>query len=193
MAYCSNCGAKVEGKFCANCGTAKEVEKHTSSSANNYKSPYVTEISAKASRQPAYNPGADAANYSMKWHKFMIYFWLWFCAVVDFINGVNFIQISEYSSLFGLTGIVFIATAVYGIYVRFRLAKLKTDGPKKLLYYYYASMGSYALTFIAYLSINLSFEVIFTEILNPLYLVMMVGVLVYCKRYYDVRQDLFIH
>ena len=113
MAYCSNCGAKVEGKFCANCGTPVEVEKHTSSSANNYKSPYVMETSSKASSQPPYNPGADVANYSMKWHRFMIYFWLWLCAAIDFIDGVSFIQISEYSAFFGLTGIVFIATAVF--------------------------------------------------------------------------------
>lgn len=41
-------GAKAEGKYCSVCGTPIEVEKHTSSSANNYKSPYVMEISSKA-------------------------------------------------------------------------------------------------------------------------------------------------
>lgn len=193
MAYCSNCGAKAEGKYCSVCGTPIEVEKHTSSSANNYKSPYVMEISSKASGQPAYNPGADVANYPMKWHKFMIYFWLWFCAVVDFINGVNFIQISEYSALFGLSGVALIATAVYGIYARFRLAKFKEDGPKQLLYYYYVSIGSYVLMFVFFMSMGMSIDVIFTEVLNPYFLLTIIGALVYCKRYYGVRQNLFIH
>ena len=191
MAYCSNCGAKAEGKYCSVCGTPIEVEKHTSSSANNYKSPYVMEISSKASGQPAYNPGADVANYRMKWHKFMIYFLLWLGGICYILFGMLGI-LSEISGLFSLVGIATIALGVYAIYVRFQLAKFKTDAPKKLFYFYYAGLGIGLLEFVCLMSLGLSIEDVFSGY-TPLSWIWTILFLVCNKRYYGVRQDLFIH
>lgn len=47
--------------------------------------------------------------------------------------------------------------------------------------------------FVFFMSMGMSIDVIFTEVLNPYFLLTIIGALVYCKRYYGVRQNLFIY
>ncbi len=89
---------------------------------------------------------------SMNWHKFLIYFALWFGALTAVVNGVQLLTGSQYGTeqeaaqvyayfdgLKGVDtvfGILLIATAVYLIYTRFQLAGLKQGAPNKLLIAY---------------------------------------------------------
>ena len=78
MSFCSNCGAQLENEnaqFCTNCG-AKIGETAVESAP-------VSQVSA-----PVAEP---TAQFGMKWYKFLIYFALFLGAVVNFINGVNYL------------------------------------------------------------------------------------------------------
>ncbi len=83
----------------------------------------------------------------MKWHKFLIYFWLWAIAVLLVLGGISFIAGKVYGEIgdriyqaFPVMrfvdiayGLVLIAAAVYMIYTRFQLAGFRKGAPQKLL------------------------------------------------------------
>jgi len=89
--------------------------------------------------------------FSMKWHKFLIYFATWAAAVVSLINAFLFFSGSiegEYAQqIYALwpamkavhlaLGVISLGIAVLAIVTRFALAGYKANGPK-LLYIMYA-------------------------------------------------------
>ncbi len=80
----------------------------------------------------------------MKWHKFLIYFSLWFSSIVNLLIGTAYFLYlfsdsfnryiySEGELLFA--GISSVFCAVYAIIVRFKLANYRRSGPRHLLAY----------------------------------------------------------
>ena len=92
---------------------------------------------------------------SMKWHKFLIYFSLWFSAVVAALNAFSLLTGSRYGSqdvmdafythyqglksVDTVFGILLFALAGYLIYTRFQLAGFKPGAPNKLTVTYVLS------------------------------------------------------
>ena len=85
----------------------------------------------------------------LKWHKFLIYVALWLTALSCIIGGARiillgltehadnpFLQHPAIKTLNVVYGVIFIAYAVYNIYVRYQLARFRKDAPKKLLLTY---------------------------------------------------------
>ncbi len=92
-------------------------------------------------------------DYSMKWHKFLIYFALWLSAVLNIVSAFGYFTGSAYnasgasasrvySTFPGLKGvdifmgICLLAIGVMALVTRFALAGYKQNGPKMLLILY---------------------------------------------------------
>lgn len=135
MKYCSKCGTRFNGgdSFCQNCGAPESA----------------------AWSKP------ETPIYSMKWYKFLIYFLLFFTAVIDITYGINYISggIYELQSKFKVTadsvyrtfgmglkitdviyGVALIGLGIFAILTRRDLKKFKSSGPKKLITLYVSSL-----------------------------------------------------
>ena len=134
MKFCSKCGAEMSDDtlFCQTCGTA--------AGAGQEVVPVVSGL-AEASQ--------GTTEYPMKWFKFLIYFALFAGAVLNLVNGINYITggvwvaatdglLSAeivYAMFEGLQvldmvyGILLVAFAGWQIYTRFCLAGFKKNGP----------------------------------------------------------------
>lgn len=135
MKYCSNCGTRFNDgdSFCQNCGAPESA----------------------AWSKP------ETPIYSMKWYKFLIYFLLFFTAVIDITYGINYISggIYELQSKFKVTadgvyrtfgmglkitdviyGVALIGLGIFAILTRRDLKKFKSSGPKKLITLYVSSL-----------------------------------------------------
>ena len=167
--------------------------------------------------QTNYTPGWDAGGQNsfqqpqlpMKWHKFLIYFWLWLQALVcvgsagQVMSGLIFgsQEIGEqvfqtYASMKPLCtaiGVAYLILAVYVIYTRFQLARLKSGAPGKLL-----------LIFVFSLVLNLAFiigaaavsGVAITDLMDSQFagsVAMIIVMLLANKNYYDKRAHLFVN
>lgn len=127
--YCENCGNQIldETKPCSSCGQMPEKRYDD-------------------------GEGPKLVDYPMKWFKFLIYFSLFFGAVVNLINSFPYFTGTMYGENMYLVymiypaqkavdvtfGIIMIALAIYQIVTRFALARYKACGPK-MLYILYAS------------------------------------------------------
>ena len=121
--FCSKCGAKVKSgtKTCPECG------------------------SKIVNSQPSY------IEHTMLWHKFLIYFVLWFGAAVNLANGIAYfyaaksmstmlinpvVNIHHMQILDVVMGVVLILQAAFAIYTRFQLAAFKAKAPWLLIAFY---------------------------------------------------------
>ena len=113
--FCKNCGNQIPdgAAFCSVCGAAVNDTDNVPSEV----------------LKPA---------HPMKWHKFLIYFLLFLSAIVNLANGIAYtVALFRGTAGFGaqrviwiVNGVVSVAAAVLAIYVRFRLAGFRKNGPK---------------------------------------------------------------
>ena len=92
-------------------------------------------------------------DYPMKWHKFLIYFSLWFGALANVVSGLRYITGTVYGadservysvfpsmkSIDLVMGVILICMAVFALITRFALAGFKAKGPGYLQAYYLLS------------------------------------------------------
>lgn len=91
--------------------------------------------------------------YPMKWHKFLIYFQLFAAALVSLYNAVVCFRMmflglgtfGPWNMIYAIAGVICVVLAVWAIYVRFRLAGFRRNGPKM---------------YILFLAINCVFQVL---------------------------------
>ena len=178
---------------CSNCGTLNHLP------AEGYYSPEYGQLQ--------YMPSPDSK--PMAWFKFIIYFQLWAGAVLNFLNGIQALNGSQYSmqgvdadlvySVFpGLEtadmfyGIMALAMAVFAIVVRFRLAGYNSDGPNLYLAYLGAGIAI-SLIYGIWASSALSVEDITINIWPSLIGSMIgSGIMLACNAvYFGKRKDLF--
>lgn len=167
MAYCSSCGAKLDGdyaQFCAHCGARTSTPNQnaydfSSAPAYGQQSAPVYDPYSMYGQQPVYGQGIPAARYGMKWYKFLIYFALFAAAVLDVVSGLLYITGSWYTVqsagqvdanliyfFYGnglkvldiCMGLVMIAIAGFTVYTRFCLSQYRVNGPT-CLYILYAA------------------------------------------------------
>lgn len=129
MSYCPKCGANSQGMYCSNCGTRLEAQEQPkqASAASYYTHQEVSKNQPAPQQQAAQ---VDVSQYKMGYHKFMVNFMMWFWAAVCLVNCV----MGPYVDFYGVCCLAYGVLAAAYVYVRFQLAKFKTNAPKKLLY-----------------------------------------------------------
>jgi len=126
MAFCTKCGTQLEDGVlaCPNCQAETE------------------------------NKQALDAQHPMKWFKFLIYFALWFGAVINIISAISYMSGGQYAGQAGRVyamypamrvvdialGVFTLALGIFGIVVRFRLAKFRKNAPSMLITLYLLSL-----------------------------------------------------
>lgn len=142
MKNCPSCGSPIENenaKLCVSCGAV--IETSSNSTAQYYQA-----------AQNAEAEQAAAAQYPMKWYKFLIYVSLFIGVALNAYTAFNYLAGKAYvtSDNTNLTdliyeilggslktidiiyGVALLAVAAFGIYTRFTLAQFRADGPKYL-------------------------------------------------------------
>lgn len=228
MPYCTNCGTESSGKFCPNCGTPMNMGASASSGFPNastnertrsgvaHGSPYTSANERSRSGvsygSPYSSPGgqsgvhipaaSDPKNYKLGWHKWLIYFVLWFAALVDISNGGIYLSLVQefsqyvefmpdytpYVAAFGLLCIASIAMGVYCIYVRFQLAKFKKNAVKKLLILLGVTAAFNLVSSILLMNLGAS-----ADDVGAGSFVMSLVMMVINWRYYSSREELFVN
>ncbi|MBR4799172.1 MAG: zinc ribbon domain-containing protein [Clostridia bacterium] len=169
--FCPNCGNKVEdGKnFCPDCGTPLRAQTPSRQPRQDRQGSYERDYYFGDEQPRNTAPGGadqrlcggrqNPANYAaqnampMKWHKFLVYFALWFSALVNLGAGLNALRGKNYGDqaarVYGTfkgmqAADVVYGAAVLGLAVLVALAAVnllgfKRTGPKTLLWYFAAS------------------------------------------------------
>ena len=148
---CEKCGVQVpeEGSFCPECGNPVKAPE-LPQTGTGYTPPSY-EDSLKYQRPTQYRQ-------PMKWFRFMIYFGLWAGAALNgflayrMFSGEIYGE-DKYLLYFLLDGlhtldvmmsVGLFACAALSIYIRFRLALYRKNGPKLLMWLYIGSIGLFA-------------------------------------------------
>lgn len=229
--FCGNCGNRIpDGQsFCTNCGARvaqggnapvnqPNGQQQTYAQQPYNQQPYGQQPYGQPQR-PVSQPSNTVGGHPMAWYKFLIYFSLFAGAILNAISGImsltgaNYHEDgSDYSEVFykffpGLQtvdiifGILCIALAAFGIYVRFRLSGYCANGPKMLSLLYTAVAAMNVVYLIAlYIVISgsaIGDRVDFSEIVNVVAIVSnsavsiaMIGI---NKKYFDNRKELFVN
>ncbi len=193
MSFCKSCGTQIENEnaqFCPKCGTA------------------ITQPQQQWT--PDYATGTPTEQFKMKWYKWLIYFVLFAGALLNFVNGFNYITggiyftqsdgkvtAEEVYSLLGeglktvdvAFGIALIAIAAFGIYTRFRLAKFKANGPMCLYILYGAGLVAslvYNIAAASFVEGSFTSDIV-TSIVGPAIVIWVNYV------YFNKRKSLFIN
>ena len=174
--YCKNCGTKLteDAAFCTVCGAQVEG----------------------ASPLPADPAVLPQNTYPMKWHKFLIYFQLFVAAILNLFNGVQYFAglfsdpdgFGTWSAIYIFYGVVSVVLAVLAIYVRFRLAGFRKNGPKMYILFLCITCVLGVLNLISVMGseIYLVSSAVSSLFTNALMLVL-------TNIYYKKRADLFIN
>ena len=129
--FCKNCGNQIPdgAAFCSVCGASVNGTDNAP-------------VEVHEPVQPA---------HPMKWHKFLIYFQLFLAALISLYNAVVcfrlvFLDVSGlWDAVYAVSGVISVVLAVLALYVRFRLAGFRKNGPKM---------------YILFLGINCVFQVL---------------------------------
>ena len=114
--FCKNCGNQIPdgAAFCSVCGASVNGTDNAP-------------VEVHEPVQPA---------HPMKWHKFLIYFQLFLAALISLYNAVVcfrlvFLDVSGlWDAVYAVSGVISVVLAVLALYVRFRLAGFRKNGPK---------------------------------------------------------------
>ena len=152
-------------------------------------------------------PSPDA--YPLKWHKFLIYFALWAGAILNAVQAIrsmtggNYLEVGMtgeevYQRFSGLrtvdmvAGLLLLAIAAYGIYVRFQLAGFKIGAPAKLTVLYIA-LAAYNLIYsvLACNAMNVELSAVSSNLVGSM--IGSVLMVVINRVYYNKRMELFVN
>lgn len=154
--YCPKCGTNNQDNsaFCANCGAPLQAQPQQAQPNQ-----YAQQAQQSVQQFRTADPKGWYNGHPMGWYKFLIYFALFASALMYVITAITtFTSLGTYD-LFGINlgfykvwsiiyAILQIGVAVFCILVRNKLAGLKADGPKFLLYLYCAEACLTVLNFI---------------------------------------------
>lgn len=218
QSFCTNCGARVAqgGNAPVNQPYNQQPNSQQWSSGQQYQN---SQPQQPPVNQPYSQPSNTVGGHPMAWYKFLIYFSLFAGAVLNAISGIMSLtganyhedghDLSEiyYNFFPGLQtvdiifGLVCIALAAFGIYVRFRLSGYCANGPKMLNTLYTAAAAMNLLYAVAlYIVISgseIGERVDFDEIVNVSGIIVSVAISIAMiainKKYFDNRKELFVN
>lgn len=139
----------------------------------------------------------------MRWHKFLIYFALWFGALQTLLNLCTHVyaMLKSGSAYWNAVSTAYLWTSILesilisasiclGVCVRFRLAQRKRNGPRLLLILYGLKIAHYVIFTLAF---NLSTGwAPFTNI-DPISIIGYVLMILANNKYYYRRRHLFVN
>lgn len=152
--FCKYCGGQVgeDARFCENCGARLDYdiedqgeEQHALSGARSeYEGGLLTPAPAEAGYA---EPAAEVREMPMKWHKFLVYFWLWLKSVLYFFAGIGGIfggtvddegeavrdALTAQSAVNIGSGVCFLLLSALGFYAAYKLLHMDRKAPK--IYY----------------------------------------------------------
>lgn len=149
--FCPRCSREIEdgSRFCNHCGY--EIVPAT----NSVKRPEVRETSAPAGEEIVSHSALES-QYDLKWYKFLIWFFIWFQALINASSLLAYLAMLSRGAPAGFsrTGLIVPAAItllyiVYLIVVRQALAHWKAVGPKLYLISVFAPFLTGILTVIA--------------------------------------------
>lgn len=172
--FCKNCGTELPDDilYCPVCGTAVNDTDNV---------PYEV----RKSLEPA---------HPMKWHKFLIYFQLFLAALISLYNAVVcfrlvFLDVSGlWDAVYAVSGVISVVLAVLALYVRFRLAGFRKNGPK--MYILFLGINCVFQVLNLLISFGSDLNTVSSAIGNLLTCVLM---LVLTNIYYKKRADMFVN
>ena len=208
--FCKLCGKVSSSNKCIYCGHAIDCESNTDIAHQSVNVAEDDDSVNHVIRTHIMTPPVnfqDTPQFGMKWHKFVIYFGLFFGALIDLILGISVISGMIYSrygiepelvydvfsglkTLDVAVGLCCIALAVFFLVTRFQLSGMKKRGPV-CLYCIYALNFILSLIYVILASDIIGEPIYDGEIIAMLaaYLVMLVLNVVYYKK----RESLFIN
>ena len=176
--FCPKCGCELEdnAKFCSACGENIVAE----------------------------TPATTPATVNMKWYKFLVVCGLYIGAVLNLVNGIQFLTGSVYDGakdfvyaffpdLKGLdlfVGIALIALAGLGVYTRFQLAAFKKNAYKFLMGLYIGVVAIDIIYVIAASSIVSSDVISSSVVVN---IVVAIAMCIVNFIYFKNRKDMFVN
>ena len=200
--YCSKCGAQAAdgASFCANCGAPLNAQGTQPAQAPQRKD--WQQSAYESYSQPVPQQG-------MKWHKFLVYFSLWFSAIANFWNGIQAITGLQYKGnaetvyreLPGMKlpdmvfGIMCIVIAVMLVITAVSLLKFKANGPKLLTLTYAVSVIA-CLIYVIWAAVILSrYGADVSSALSSTFMSLAISVvMIFVNRnYYQKRAHLFVN
>ena len=151
-----------------------------------------------------YDPG-----YSMKWHKFLIYFSLWLSAVVNSVNAIRAFNGSIYGSssraelvylaypgmkaITLIYGVALLGLAVLAIATRFALAGYKANGPRLLIILYILNLVvGLGFLILASMVSHIPFSNL-ADASTWASIIISIIMIAANKTYYDKRDSLFVN
>ena len=174
--FCKNCGNQIPdgAAFCSVCGA----------SVNG------TDNAPMEVHEPVQSA------HPMKWHKFLIYFQLFAAAIFGAFNGIGYFAgmfsdpdgFGAWSAIYILFGVAYVVTAVLAIYVRFRLAGFRQNGPKVYMIFLGVNIALQVLNVINAFGSDLY---TMTSAVSSLIAIIVMTVLT--NIYYKKRADLFVN
>ncbi len=217
--FCNQCGSQIQdnASFCPNCGASiSKAEPQLAYSTQPQQYGYAQPNNA-ANQQYGYAQSANPVNQQynglpMNWYKFLIYFALFAGAVLNLISGIMQLTGAQYDgaaelvyAYFGslkvidiLFGLATIGAAIYGVYVRFELAKLKKGAPQKLtiLYILVVAISVIYLIAVAVVLSSANTGIGLGDLMSPSVIGSLIGsaaMIVINKIYFDKRASLFVN
>ena len=187
--FCPKCGSEIKdgAKFCVSCGEPVE--------AQSVQTTYVDEDGLIHPKRP------------MKWFKFLIYFYLWAEAVLNIIGGIGILTGASYQGQADLVyamidglkgfdifiGLYSIALGGFAIFVRFRLANYKKNGPLMIMIQYIAVAVLALIYIIGMNAIVPSYILEFVD-LSSMYsnLIVSIVFVIVNHIYFQKRSDMFV-
>lgn len=214
---CPHCGTELAGgtRFCPFCGSSIQAKARDPrpSDPRGEQAPYArqpepgTREAVESTALSSVSPDPLADPRGMKWFKFIIYFQLFASTVLNAMNGIQLVTGSQYEgnaeavysyypglrSADLLYGVLCFLMAALCLYVRFRLAGFRRNGPSA----YYALMFLNVAAALGYMILtSLALNVSFVELLSAGTLGSLLGsvtLLIVNLIYFGKRKDLFVN
>ena len=150
--FCPRCSREIEdgSRFCNHCGYEIVPE------ANSVRESASEEAAAPAEEEPLVSHSLLESQYDLKWYKFLIWFFIWFQAIINASSLFAYLAMLSSGAPAGFSRIGLIVPAaitllyiVYLIVVRQALARWKAVGPKLYLISVFGPFLTGILTVIA--------------------------------------------
>lgn len=215
---CPVCGTNVPDgvQFCPGCGTPVQQQGMPNQQQMNYGQQGMPNQQMNNGQpmngfqafgqQIFAQPTNQVYDMPMNWYKFLIFFALFFSAVMNIINGISTMAGAQYGGAFGasfvyavfpgmrvldiLFGICCFGVSALDIVTRMKLAAFKKDGPKFITFIYLVNMALTILYVLIASIVIKSFAGSANLIIN---IAVSIGMIIANKIYFDKRAHMFVN
>jgi len=121
-------------------------------------------------------------DYGMKWHYFLIWFLLFFSAIINIVDGISCMEYAGQVGGAAFFGISEIALGIFLIFVRFQLSGFKVNAVN-----YFTAAQVFVIIMSVLSAAVLGMEMNVSDIASN------IGMIVITRAYYAKRAELFVN